>query len=109
MLRILPGLGHDVRLSHAWSGRCGGTFDFMPHMGVREGIHYAMGYNFAGVPMGTYFGLKMAQRILGVPEAGSIFEDQKFPTMPLYTGNPWFVPYAMKMFDIKDRWIALAG
>ena len=109
LLTILPGLGDDLALSHAWSGKCGGTFDFMPHIGVHDGIHYAVGYNFAGVPMGTYFGVKMAQKILGMKEGYSVFETQAFPTMPLYRGNPWFVPLTMKMFDVKDRWISFAG
>lgn len=109
MLKILPDLGADVRLSHAWSGKCGGTFDFMPHIGVKDGVHYAMGYNFAGVPMGTYLGRKMALKILGDKAGDSIFESFNFPSMPFYHGNPWFVPMAMKMFDMKDRWIALFG
>lgn len=109
MLRTLPDLGSEVRLSHAWSGKCGGTFDFMPHIGVKDGIHYAMGYNFAGVPLGTYFGRKMALKILGDKAGDSVFESFGFPSMPFYYGKPWFVPMAMKMFDMKDRWIALAG
>lgn len=81
----------------------------MPHIGVQDGIHYAVGYNFAGVPMGTYFGVKMAQKILGMKEGYSVFESQAFPTMPMYRGNPWFVPLTMKMFDVKDRWISFVG
>jgi len=49
---ILPDLA-AVKLSHAWTGRCAGTFDLYPHIGVHAGVHYAMGYCFAGVPMGT--------------------------------------------------------
>ncbi|WP_342642250.1 NAD(P)/FAD-dependent oxidoreductase [Rhodoligotrophos ferricapiens] len=102
--RILPDIG-DVRLSHAWTGQCAGTFDFMPHIGGADGHYYGVGYNFAGIPMGTYFGRKLAYKVLGWPEGSSVFEKQPFRTMPLYTGNPWFVPLAMKYFDLHDWWI----
>jgi glycine/D-amino acid oxidase-like deaminating enzyme len=102
IVRILPDLA-GVRFSHLWTGRCAGTFDMMPHMGCHDGIWYGMGYNFAGVPMGTYFGRKIAQQILGLPEGRTVFHSTRFPTVPLYNGNPWFVPYAMSYFDWRDR------
>jgi glycine/D-amino acid oxidase-like deaminating enzyme len=102
IVRILPDLA-GVRLSHLWTGCCAGTFDMMPHMGCNDGIWYGMGYNFAGVPMGTYFGRKIAQQILGLPEGRSVFHSPRFPTNPLYNGNPWFVPLAMRYFDWRDR------
>lgn len=108
LVRILPDLA-GIRLSHAWTGKCAGTFDFMPHIGVVDRIHYALGYNFAGVPMGTYLGRKMALRILGDPEGATAFERKAPPTLPLYGGNPWFVPLAMRWFDWHDRQIARRG
>ncbi|WP_119460047.1 NAD(P)/FAD-dependent oxidoreductase [Rhodospirillaceae bacterium SYSU D60014] len=105
--RTLPDL-KGVKLSHAWTGLCAGTFDFWPHVGARDGLHFAMGYNFAGVPMGTYLGQKVALKILGSPEARTVF-DRPFPTVPLYTGNPWFVPQVMRVFNWLDRWDARRG
>lgn len=105
LVRILPDLA-GVRLSRAWTGKCAGSFDFMPHIGVVGGMHYALGYNFAGVPMGTWLGRKVAQKILGDPQGASLFERHAPPTMPLYGGNPWFVPLAMKYFEWHDRRIA---
>jgi glycine/D-amino acid oxidase-like deaminating enzyme len=102
LARALPDLA-AVKLSHVWSGQCAATFDMMPHMGCHDGVWYGMGYNFAGVPMGTHIGRKIAYNILGTAEAPSIFHTEKFPTMPFYTGSPWFVPAAMKFFDWKDR------
>jgi glycine/D-amino acid oxidase-like deaminating enzyme len=99
--RALPDLA-DVRLSHVWTGQCAGTFDMMPHIGGEDGLWHAMGYNFAGVPMGSFFGLKLAQRILGRPEGASAFEAAAFPTMPFYRGDPWFLPLAMRWFAWKD-------
>lgn len=99
--RVLPDLAR-VRFSHIWSGQCAGTFDMMPHVGKHHGIGFGLGYNFAGVPMGTYFGRKIAEQILGLPDGKSVFGGTPMPTMPLYTGNPWFVPYVMRYFDWRD-------
>jgi glycine/D-amino acid oxidase-like deaminating enzyme len=106
--RLLPDLA-TVRLSRVWKGQCAGTFDFMPHIGRHGGLWYAMGYNFAGVPMGSYLGLKLAQRILCKPEGESVFGATKFPTLPFYGGNPWFVPLAMRWFDWQDARFARKG
>jgi glycine/D-amino acid oxidase-like deaminating enzyme len=103
--RALPDLA-DVKLSHVWTGQCAGTFDMMPHIGCHDGIWYGMGYNFAGVPMGSYFGLKIAQRILDLPEGACAFESATFPTLPFYRGDPWFLPLAMRYFAWNDRRLA---
>jgi glycine/D-amino acid oxidase-like deaminating enzyme len=100
--RIIPEIG-VMKLSHAWTGRCAASFDLFPHLGTEAGIHYAGGYCFAGVPMGTYLGRKAAQRILGLPEGRTVFAERSFPSAPLYSGNPWFVPYAMAWYDWRDR------
>ncbi|MBX3502213.1 MAG: FAD-binding oxidoreductase [Alphaproteobacteria bacterium] len=105
LARALPDLA-DVKLSHVWTGHCAGTFDMMPHIGCHDGIWHGMGYNFAGIPMGSFFGLKIAQRILGLPEGATAFEAAAFPTMPLYRGNPWFLPLAMRYFAWKDARLA---
>jgi glycine/D-amino acid oxidase-like deaminating enzyme len=102
LLRIMPDLA-GVRLSHAWTGKCAGTFDLYPHIGVHDGIHFALGYCFAGVPMGSWMGMKAALKIMGSKDAGTSFDALPFPTPPLYTGNPWFVPLVMKYFDWQDR------
>jgi glycine/D-amino acid oxidase-like deaminating enzyme len=98
-----PGIA-DIKIGHAWTGRCAATFDLYPHVGTKDGIHFAGGYCFAGVPMGTYLGRKSAQRILGAREGETVFAERPFPTVPLYTGNPWFVPQAMAVYDMLDRW-----
>jgi glycine/D-amino acid oxidase-like deaminating enzyme len=101
--RIIPAIA-DLKLTHSWTGRCAGTFDLWPHLVTHDGIHFAGGYCFAGVPMGTYLGQKAAHRILGSPEGRTIFADRGFPTMPFYSGNAWFVPYVMRWYGLKDRW-----
>lgn len=103
--RVLP-QARDLKLSHAWDGYCAGTFDLMPHVGHRGSIYYAMGYNFAGVTMGTRFGARIANSIVTGAELGSVFDSKRFPTVPFYTGNPWFLGLVMRYFDWHDRQLA---
>jgi glycine/D-amino acid oxidase-like deaminating enzyme len=98
---ILPQLA-GIRLANVWTGLCAGTFDMMPHIGGQDRVWYAMGYNYAGVPMGGYLGAKLAYKILGRAEGESVFGRSKFPTLPFYRGNAWFTPLVMRYFDLKD-------
>lgn len=102
MSDILPALS-PVRLSRAWTGKCAATFDLFPHAGQHDGIWFAGGYCFSGVPMGTYLGRKIAAQILGRADGSTIFSERKFSAMPFYSGNPWFVPYAMSAANLVDR------
>lgn len=105
LAHLFPDLA-DVAIAHSWTGRCAATFDLYPHIGIHQGIHYAIGYCFAGVPMGTHLGRKIALRLLGSPQGHTALDARDFPTQPFYRGNPWFVPYAMKGYDLLDRWNA---
>jgi glycine/D-amino acid oxidase-like deaminating enzyme len=102
LLRILPQLS-DVKLSHAWNGYCAASFDLYPHIGQVDGIHYAMGYCFAGLPAGTYFGHKTALKILGSAESRTVFDDRPFPAKWFYRRKPWFVPVYMANYRRLDR------
>jgi glycine/D-amino acid oxidase-like deaminating enzyme len=102
-VRIVPEIA-TLKVSHSWTGRCAGTFDLWPHLVERDGIHFAGGYCFAGVPMGTYLGTKAAHRILGSRDGDTVFAERGFPTVPFYSGNPWFVPAVMKYYGLRDRW-----
>lgn len=100
--QVFPELS-GVRLSHCWSGYGAAAFDLYPHVGVRDGVHYAMGYCFAGLPMGTYLGHKAALMVLGSPEARTVFGERELPTRSYYWGRPWFVPAAMAYYNWLDR------
>ena len=100
---IFPDLA-DVGVSHSWMGFVAYTFDHMPHLGQRNGIHYAMGYCGGGVHLATYLGHRVAQKIIGTGESMSAFDAHAFPTRPYYTGNPWFLPLAVARYQIADRW-----
>lgn len=100
---IVPEIA-KLRITHSWTGRCAGTFNLWPHLVTHEGMHFAGGYCFAGLPMGTYLGRKAAARILQKKEAETIFADRSFPTVPGHRGGNWFMPYVMKWYGLADRW-----
>jgi len=101
LLRVFPDMG-GLRFDHVWTGKCGGTFDITPRIGCHGGVHYGSGYCFAGVPMGTLFGKKIARRILGEKGGESVFDTEP-PSAFWYRGNAWFVPHALKWMSRNDR------
>lgn len=101
MSRIFPELS-DVEVTHSWFGYIGYTFDRLPHVGERDGMHYAMGYCGSGVVMSTWLGRKAALRLLGQQEGKSAFGDIKHPTSPLYHGKPWFLPLVQAWYQGAD-------
>ncbi len=93
----------DVRISHSWGGNVAFTFDYLPHIGSHEGLHYALGYNAQGLAMATHFGQLLARRILDPAKADSAFLGREFPTKPFYAGNPWFLPLLGEWYRLRDR------
>jgi glycine/D-amino acid oxidase-like deaminating enzyme len=103
MCDIFPDL-ETTGISHVWSGLVAYTIDHAPHIGQHQGIDFAMGYCGSGVARATYFGQKLAYKILGDEERGrTAFDDLPFQSKPLYTGNPWFMPIVLNWHRIADR------
>ncbi len=102
MTGVFPEL-EDVRVTHSWTGNVAFAFDRLPHTGVKDGLHFALACNGSGVVKQTYLGYKTAQRILGTKEAACAFEGLEFPTIPLYDGNPWFLPILQRYYHYVDR------
>ncbi len=102
LIGVYPEL-EDVRITHSWTGNIAFTFDRLPHTGVHDGVHYAMGYCGSGVVMATYLGHKTAQRVLGEKDAATPLDGRAFPTMPLYGGVPWFLPLVGAYYRLADR------
>ncbi|MFV0383382.1 NAD(P)/FAD-dependent oxidoreductase [Paracoccus sp. (in: a-proteobacteria)] len=100
MLRIFPQL-QGTRISHSWMGFVGYSFDTLAHTGTRDRVHYAMGYCGSGVGMASYLGMKTAARLLGHGDAGLV--GIPFPARPYYRGKPWFLPFAVEYYRIRDR------
>jgi glycine/D-amino acid oxidase-like deaminating enzyme len=91
MIARFPQLS-DTKITHSWTGNLGFTFDHLPHVGHRSGLHYALGCNGSGIAVMTYLGRIAARNILQQDSARSVFERIRLPGHPLYTGSPWFLP-----------------
>lgn len=102
MLDVFPQLA-GIRISHAWTGGIAFTFDFLPHMGRRKGVHYMAGCNGAGVAMMTYLGTQTALKILDKANRPCPFDELPFPSQPFYTGQPWFLPIVSSYYALRDR------
>lgn len=102
MLRIFPQL-EDLAISHSWMGFVAYTFDQLPHLGVRDGIHYAMGYCGSGICLASYLGNRLGRQLLGLPGADSAFNRPGFQTRPLYRGDPWFLAAAVRYYQMLDK------
>jgi glycine/D-amino acid oxidase-like deaminating enzyme len=101
MTRIFPEL-EGVELTHSWFGYIAYTFDRLPHVGERDGMHYAMGYCGSGVVMSTWLGRKAALRLLGEREGDSAFAELGHPTSRFYYGKPWFLPFVQAWYQGAD-------
>jgi glycine/D-amino acid oxidase-like deaminating enzyme len=100
MIDIYPQLA-GVRVSHAWTGNVGFTFDQLPHLTRSDGVTYAMGYCGSGVALGSWMGTLAAEWI--ARGARPAFSDLRFPRMPFYRGHPWFLPIVGVYYSLLDR------
>jgi hypothetical protein len=71
-------------------------------MGRHDGMHYLLGCNGSGVAMMTYLGWQTARKIAGVANRQNAFDAEEFPTHPLYSGNPWFLPAVGGWYRLRD-------
>lgn len=102
MCRVWPQL-HNVRVQRCWKGFVGFTFDFLPHMGEQDGLHFAAGCQGAGVAMMTYLGHQIGLKILGQQDRPCGLDGLVFPTLPTYRGVPWFLPLVGGYYNLRDR------
>lgn len=102
MLRIFPQL-EDLPISHSWMGFVAYTFDALPHLGVHDGIHYAMGYCGSGISLASHLGSRLGRQLLGADDSASAFNQPAFATRPLYRGKPWFLSGAVRYYQLLDR------
>jgi len=93
-----------TRITHAWTGHVAFTFDFLPHIGVQDGVHFAAGCQGSGVAMATWLGHNAALKIAGAANAPFALDGLPFPTRPLYSGNPaWFLPIVGGWYRLRDH------
>ena len=100
MIAMYPQLA-GVRVTHAWSGNVGFTFDQLPHLTRFRGITYAMGYCGSGVALASWMGTLAGDWIAG--GAQPAFSGLRFPRIPGYRGHPWFLPLVGVYYSLRDR------
>jgi glycine/D-amino acid oxidase-like deaminating enzyme len=105
MIGVYPQL-RDARLEFAWGGTVDFAFDVMPHAGQMDGMYFSVGYAGHGVAMATYQGQKIAELMAG-DQPENPFLGIPFPGAPLglYSGNPWFLPFAGAWYKVLD-WVS---
>jgi len=101
MLRTFPSL-EGTRISHCWSGYIAYTADVFPHIGCHDGIHYATGYCGTGVSRATYFGHKVALKVLGDEDGHTAFDDLDFRRFRLHSLSPLGVPLVESWYRLCD-------
>ncbi len=77
------------------------TRDQLPHAGKLNGLYYAGGYCGHGIAMATSLGEAIARRIAGEAIEHPLFDD-RFPAIPMYSGNPWFLPLVGAYYKVQD-------
>ena len=93
----------NVAITHSWMGFVAFTRQDVPAIGVRDGIHYAIGYGGSGVAMAPFLGFKIAHKLLGDAEGASGLDDLPFAAVPFYDGRPWFAPALSWWYRLQDR------
>jgi glycine/D-amino acid oxidase-like deaminating enzyme len=103
LAEIFPELAH-VRLTHSWFGNVAMNRDMLPGLFERDGVLYATGFCGSGVVWAPWLGSRAAHRLLGDVRKGTTsFADRPPSAVPLYRGNPWFMPLLIRGFLLKDR------
>jgi glycine/D-amino acid oxidase-like deaminating enzyme len=106
LLHLFPSLA-GVRITHGWKGNVAFAFDMLPHVGVQDGVHFALGCNGSGLGMMTHLGGVAARMMLGGANAASAFARLPLTTLPGYAGVPWFMPVVTgwyRLKDLRDGW-----
>lgn len=102
LCRVWPQL-RGVKVSHTWKGQIAFTFDHVPHMGSKDGLHFVAGCNGSGVVRMSYLGRQIGLKIAGKQNRPCGFEDMAFPTLPTYRGTPWFLPLVGHYYNLRDH------
>jgi glycine/D-amino acid oxidase-like deaminating enzyme len=106
LVEMFPRMSY-IKVTHAWSGLMGFTFDFMPKIGIHQGLHYAVGCNGGcGIVMMSWLGRRIAGKLLGSATRPSAFEGLEFKTQPFYSGKPWFLPVIGNWWRLRD-WLEI--
>lgn len=98
---MFPSL-RGVELDYCWGGLVGMTSDRYPRAGEADGMIYGMGYSGHGAQLSTLLGQVLADLAMGRKDTNPL-AGLDWPTVPLHSGKPWFLPLVGLYFGLKDR------
>lgn len=103
LVNLFPEL-ETVRLSHSWFGNVAMNRDMIPRIFEKDGIVYATGFCGSGVVWAPWIGMHAAHKLMGHEERARTAFDFRPPAfIPLYRGNPWFMPAFIQGYRMRDR------
>lgn len=103
LVELFPEL-EKVRLSHSWFGNVAMHRDMLPRIFEKDGVVYATGFCGSGVVWAPWVGTRAAHKLMGHGEqARTAFDFRPPAAIPLYRGNPWFIPAVIKGYALQDR------
>jgi glycine/D-amino acid oxidase-like deaminating enzyme len=103
LMELFPGL-QDVRLSHGWLGNVAMHRDMLPCIFEKDGVVYATGFCGLGAVSAPWIGTRAAHKLMGQTEQAHTAFDFRLPaSIPLYCGNPWYMPALIQGYHIQDR------
>ncbi|RWA75313.1 MAG: FAD-binding oxidoreductase [Mesorhizobium sp.] len=103
LVNLFPELA-NTRLSHSWFGNVAMNRDMLPRIFEKDGVVYATGFCGSGVVWAPWVGMRAAHKLMGHHEqARTAFDFRPPASVPLYRGNPWFMPAIIEGYRIQDR------
>ncbi|MER8440453.1 FAD-binding oxidoreductase [Mesorhizobium sp. M1312] len=103
LVNLFPEL-ENVRLSHCWFGNVAMNRDMLPRIFEKDGAVYATGFCGSGVVWAPWIGTRAAHKLMGHGEQSRTAFDFRAPSaIPLYRGNPWFMPAIIQGYRLQDR------
>ena len=101
LFAIFPELA-ETKIEYYWHGNVAFPVDQLPKLTIHDGIIYPCGFCGSGTVWARWLGQKAAFMILG-EQATSVFEYLPMKTLPLYYGDPWFLPLAIYYYNLRDK------
>ena len=100
MQDVYPELA-ETEVEFGWGGTLGIALDQLPHTGRHAGVAYAVGYAGHGVAYASWLGDQVGRAMSGA-EPWPALSRLPFRAVPLYAGEPWFLPLAGAYYRMKD-------
>ena len=102
LVDMLPELAdHDI--DYCWLGNVAFNQRQLPAMFKEDGVYYAAGYAGSGTVWARWLGKKTAELAMGMSNQTSVFYDKPPQKIPLYDGDPWFMPFVNGFFAVQDK------